>query len=92
MTPQGGERGPGWGQQTSRAACSVIMQEGCRCVLYREKEGFNLLVLFIQKAPFCLLTDVSQLRPSISLHWLGAEEEERRRELQNIIILNGDAT
>ena len=67
--PRRGAKGPGGanrGQQT-KSACSVIMQEGCRCVLYREKEGFNLLVLFIQKAPFCLLTDVSAHRPSISL-------------------------
>ena len=82
----------GTGRQSRTLLLCYYARRLQMCIVYREKEGFNLLVLFIQKAPFCLLTDVSAHRPSISLlaWWQGGVE--RRRELQNIIILNGDAT
>ena len=60
------------------------------CVWRKRRLQSSCLVL-IQKAPFCLLTDVSANRPSISLLG-GIKRAEERRELQNIIILNGDAT
>ena len=87
-------RRAGSGGSRTRAAysSSVIMQEGCRCVLCIEKKKASIFLSCSHPKSSVLFTNrcvPAQAKYQFTWWW---QEKERRRELQNIIILNGDAT